>query len=88
MTLNEIIFTDNLEKIDLHGYDRDSARVATNDFVNDLLKQKISVGIIIHGIGDDIVRKSVHDTLSKNKVVKEFKIDPFNRGCTLIEIKI
>ena len=26
------IFLDNLPKIDLHGYDRDSARVMVNDF--------------------------------------------------------
>ena len=40
MTLNEVIFIDNFPTIDLHGYDRDTARVATNDFINDNMKMK------------------------------------------------
>ena len=35
MTINEVIFIDSLPKLDLHGYDRDSARVAINDFIKD-----------------------------------------------------
>lgn len=31
----EDIFIKNLPFIDLHGYDIESARVATNDFIND-----------------------------------------------------
>ena len=31
MTLNEVIFINNLPTIDLHGYDRESARVAVNE---------------------------------------------------------
>ena len=39
----EDIFLKNLPRLDLHGYDMETARVATNDFVNDnlFLKKKI-----------------------------------------------
>lgn len=51
MTLNDVIFIDNFPTIDLHGYDRDSARVATNDFINDNIKMKNDIIVIIHGRG-------------------------------------
>lgn len=87
MSLDEVIFTANLPKIDLHGYDRDSARVAINDFVNDNLKMGNPIIVIIHGVGTGIIRKTAHEILSKNKNVEEFKIDYFNQGCTLVKLK-
>lgn len=82
------IFLDILPKIDLHGYDIESARVATNDFINDAIKMKYPKIVIIHGIGEGKVRKSVHDTLSKNKNVISYKIDNSNIGCTIVELKL
>ena len=35
MEIENIIFIDNLPKLDLHGYDRETARVAVNDFVKE-----------------------------------------------------
>ena len=40
MSLNEIIFIDNLPTLDLHGFDLETARVAINDFIIDNLKMK------------------------------------------------
>ena len=40
MELKEIIFTESLPKIDLHGLDRDTARVQVNDFIRDNIKLK------------------------------------------------
>ena len=82
------IFLDILPKIDLHGYDMESARVATNDFIEEAIKMRYSKVVIIHGIGEGKVKKSVHDTLSKNKNVITYKIDNTNIGCTIVEIKI
>ena len=31
------IFLDNLPKVDLHGFDKESARVITNDFINEAI---------------------------------------------------
>ena len=75
-------------KIDLHGYDRDSARVATNDFVNDNLILGNETIIIIHGIGSGIVKKEVHDALKQNTHVLDYKTDNFNSGCTIVKLNI
>ena len=81
------IFLDMLPKIDLHGYDAMSTGVAVNDFIleNYLLNQ--TKVVIIHGIGKGIVKKAVHEQLKKNDYVLSYKIDNFNVGCTVVEIK-
>ena len=49
MTINEVVFIDSLPKLDLHGFDRDSARVAINDFIStenpEIMDIKFSVSI-------------------------------------------
>ena len=83
----EDIFIKNLPTIDLHGYDRDSARVATNDFVREATLMKWEEIIIIHGIGNGIVKESVHDTLRRNRMVLDYHVYGMNVGCTIIRIK-
>lgn len=80
------IFLDRLPKIDLHGFDQESARVMTNDFVNEAISLGYNEIVIIHGIGAGIVKKSVHETLSKNKKVLSYKLDSFNIGCTVVKL--
>ena len=82
------IFLDRYPKIDLHGFDRDSARVAVNDFVLENMMMGNDVIVIIHGIGSGIVRREVHETLRVNKNVLEYKTDNFNSGCTVVKLKI
>lgn len=77
----------NLPTIDLHGYDRDYARIQINDFIEDNYRQKIEKVIIVHGIGTGILRKTTQETLKKNKLVKAYKLDNFNSGTTIVEIK-
>ncbi len=77
----------NLPQIDLHGYDRDYARIVINDFINDQYIQKNQMVIIIHGIGSGILRKTTHETLRHNKLVTSYKLDNFNPGTTIVEIK-
>lgn len=84
--LNDVIFIDNLPKLDLHGYDRQTARVAINDFINDNIKMKNEFIIIIHGIGSGIVKNATNDTLSKNKNVLEYKSYYYNNGCTIVQL--
>lgn len=88
MNLDEVIFIDRFPKLDLHGYDRMTASVATNDFIMDCIKMKESIAVIIHGIGKDIVRESVHDALRKNRNVISYKIFAFNVGCTIVQIRV
>ena len=80
------MFYNNLETLDLHGIDRDYARILINDFINDNYKANNTKVAIIHGIGTGIIRKTTQETLKRNKLVKEFKIDNFNPGMTIVEI--
>ena len=87
MTINEVIFIDSLPKLDLHGYDRDSARVAINDFVKDNKKMGNEIVNIVHGIGMGIMRETCIHVLNHNKDVIEFKSAYGNRGCMLVQIR-
>lgn len=88
MELKEVIFIDSYPKIDLHGLDRETARVYVNDFINDNIKLKNEIIVIIHGIGNGILKKSVHETLKNNKKVIEYKTFYNNNGETIVKIKI
>ena len=82
------IFLDRYPKIDLHGFDRDSARVAVCDFIDENIFLKNEKIVIIHGIGSGIVKREVHEALRVNKNVLEYKTDNFNSGCTVVKLKI
>lgn len=82
------IFLERYPKIDLHGYDRDSARMVTNDFINENIILGNDTIVIIHGIGQGIVKQEVHNALKNNKKVKEYKTDNFNSGCTIVKLDI
>lgn len=88
MTLNDIIFGDSLPKLDIHGYDRDTARIAIDDYVKENLKQKIEIFTIVHGSGSGILRTITQETLKRNKQVIEYKLNNYNNGCTMVRIKI
>ena len=84
----EDIFLKNLPYIDLHGYDMESARVATEDFINDSLILNYKKILIIHGKGKGLVKKSVHETLKRHKEVIKYYTDNLNDGCTIILLNI
>ena len=82
------IFLERYPKVDLHGYDRDSARMATNDFIDENVFLGNDTVVIIHGIGSGIVKEEVHNALKINKKVLEYKTDNFNSGCTTVKLNI
>ena len=84
----EDIFLKDLPNIDLHGYDIESARVATEDFINENICLKNDKILIIHGKGKGLVRKSVHETLSKRKEVIKYYTDNLNNGCTIVHLRV
>lgn len=86
--LNSIIFIDSLPKLDLHGFDRETARVMINDFIKDNIVMKNEFILIVHGIGSGVIKTTVQETLRKNRNIIDFKIYPFNIGCTIVQIKI
>ncbi len=86
MKLNEIVFIDSLPTLDLHGYDRDYAHIKINEFINDNYIMGNRNVVIVHGIGDGIIKSVTQDTLRRNKKVLDFKIFIANVGCTIVEI--
>lgn len=73
--------------LDLHGEYSFSAKELTKEFVNDNITLKNKKICIIHGIGEGILRKSVHEVLKMDKRIKSYKVDFMNPGCTIVEIK-
>ena len=76
----------NIPVLDLHGYDRYSAVYEVNVFINDNIKLGNKLLKIVHGIGEGIVKNEVHNCLKKRRDVKEYKIDKYNPGATLVEL--
>ncbi len=85
--LNNIIFYDKLPKLDLHGYDSETARVAINDFIRDNQKMKNEVILFVHGNGSGTIKRVTDETLKKNKNILEYKGIIGNPGCTVARIK-
>lgn len=86
MRLADLMFIDRYPSLDLHGYDRMTARVAINDFIQDNIKMKNKMIVIIHGVGSGIIRNTTWETLKNNKHVLDYKSDYMNRGCTVAEL--
>lgn len=82
------IFLDRYPSVDLHGMDRDSARMIVNDFIEESVILGNQIIVIIHGIGTGILKREVHNTLRINKKVLEYKTDNFNNGCTVVKLKV
>lgn len=78
----------NLPSLDLHGYDVESARVATNDFIDQNIILKNNKILIIHGKGKGLVKGSVHKTLSARKEVLNFYTANNNDGCTIVHLSL
>lgn len=73
--------------LDLHGFDRDYARIMINDFIRDCYIMKERRAVIIHGIGSGILRKTTQEVLKHNNYVDEVRLDIFNSGQTIVSLK-
>lgn len=76
-----------LPKLDLHGLDRDYARILLHEFIEDNRKLGNKTIEIIHGKGKGILKRAVHEELKINKLVESYKLDNFNDGCTVVILK-
>ena len=85
--INNYFLYNDLPTLDLHGQDRYSAVILTNEFVSDNLKLGNKLIIVVHGKGKEILKTEIHKSLKTNKNVKVFKTDMFNPGATIIELK-
>ena len=73
--------------IDLHGLDRDYAKIVISDFIYDQYRMKKTYAVIIHGNGSGVLKKITQDTLKHNPYVLDYKIDNFNTGQTIVSIR-
>ncbi|NLL01560.1 MAG: hypothetical protein GX265_00865 [Mollicutes bacterium] len=79
-------FLVNLPTLDVHGYTSDTVTWVISDFINDNLimgKDKI---VIVHGIGQGILKKVINNYFKKDKRIKKIYGDPFNLGITILEL--
>lgn len=88
MKLENTMFISSLPKLDLHGFDRETARVAIEDFIKENIKLKNKEFIIVHGIGSGILKVTTHETLKRNKNVTDYMICYNNVGSTIVRIII
>ena len=58
-----------------------------NEFINDNLKLKKEIIVIVHGRGTGVLKNAVHETLKNNKNVLEYKTYYNNLGCTIVKLK-
>ena len=76
-----------LPTLDLHGLDREYARILINDFIRDHYQLQNLKVIIIHGNGTGVIKKTTQEVLKRNRYVESYKIDNFNVGMTVVEIR-
>ena len=88
MNLENVIFIDNIPLIDLHGFDRNYARIKINEFISDNKKMQNDIVAIIHGRGSGILKDETIKTLKKNKNVIDYRLFYNNTGMTIVKIKI
>ena len=79
-------FINILPSIDLHGYSRDLIFTPVNDFINDNLKLGKKKIVVIHGIGEGILKEELRLLFKKDKRVKTMYTPASNIGCTIIEL--
>lgn len=80
-------FIDFLPSIDLHGYDRVSARIKTDEFISDSIKLKRKKVVIIHGKGTGVVKEEVYKFLKNNKNILSYNLYWNNPGATIVELQ-
>lgn len=85
--INNYMLFDNLPTIDLHGEDRISAIIKTKEFISDNQKLHNKLIVVIHGIGKNILKNEIHKYLKTDKRVLDYKLNIFNKGVTIIELK-
>lgn len=81
------MLNNNLPSLDLHGENREVTRILVKQFISDNIKMGNYKICIIHGIGTGILKKEVRNVLENDERVKDFYIDFFNVGTTIVELQ-
>ena len=75
------------KSLDLHGETLDVAMYLVKNFINDNIKMKNEYIAIIHGNGE-VLKNNLLKYLKKAKKIKEYNVDIYNSGQTLIKLDI
>lgn len=81
------MLTHKTPRLDLHGEEAALVYALVNEFVNDNYKMGNKEVVVIHGKSTNILTKEVHKTLKENKLVKDFCLNNWNIGETIIHLK-
>ena len=81
------MLTSKTPKLDLHGEEVAVVYAIVTEFLNDNYKMGNKEIVIIHGKSTNILTKEVHSILKENKLVKDFQLDNWNIGQTIIHLK-
>ncbi len=80
-------FLFDVPSIDIHGYDRNGGVAMVKNFIDNQIrigKRKVT---IVHGKGEGTLKQATHEYLRKDKRVESFKLNIFNDGETIVELK-
>ena len=81
------LITSKTPTLDLHNETKAMADVLINQFINDNYLLNNSVIIIIHGKSTNILTKETHRILKENPKVIQYRLNNWNLGQTIVEIK-
>lgn len=81
------MITHKTPRLDLHGEERALVYALVNEFINDNIKCGYKEIVIIHGKSTNILTKEVHSVLKDNKFVKEYYLNNWNVGETIVVLK-
>ena len=81
------MITSKTPKLDLHGEEVAVIYAIVNEFINDNYKMGNNELVIIHSKSTNILTKEVHKILKENKLVKEFYLNNWNLGETIVYLK-
>lgn len=81
------MITSKTPKLDLHGEEVAVIYAIVTEFLKDNYRMGNKEVIIIHGKSTNILTKEVHEILKESKIVKEFYLDNWNIGQTIVYLK-
>lgn len=84
--MNKDPFINILPRLDVHGFTRDTVLVPVSEFINDNLKLGNNKIVIVHGLGEGVLKKAINTHFSHDRRVKKIYGDCFNLGITIIEL--
>jgi len=81
-------FINILPSIDVHGFTQDEALFAVDEYINDNIKLGNEKLVIIHGIGEGVLRKAINTHFKRDKRISRIYVYGSNLGLTIIELNI